>query len=314
MDAQKESMENTKGNGDLEKTVKSSEAEIIEAVGTRTLVVSREDNIEFADIVWDNNPIHRDQKYARNVGLDDVLILGMLLAASSEQYALGALDKVNNHPAFNKRTFEYVGHRIRFKKFAFPGNEILWKLKGIKPMKESTKKKEHYTGFGDVIVLDIHAPKNVFNDYVTSEVVLATDRQTIPPETSARFASNTNLPSGRFDDFRIVDKPFEGADLSTIKRPLHRFYEIVGSQERKEIPPMWVAASLPALLLDVRPTSDKKSRDFFLGADFRFYGSPVPGNFRTSVIRPAKNKFEGQVYQRDLENLILYGELKVLMR
>lgn len=78
-------------------------------------VITREQLREYADASTDKNPIHLDDKFARDAGFPSVIAHGMLSAAYLADYL---------RMSFPEATYRLTRFRAKFRKVTFPGDRL----------------------------------------------------------------------------------------------------------------------------------------------------------------------------------------------
>lgn len=235
-------------------------------------VISREEVIEFADIVHDYSPAHREMQAAAAMGFEDTPVVGVQLAA------LGA--KISSRIVRDKgASLNYIGQKVTFKNPVYPGEKITWR-----------KKRE----------IDVGADGEV-------KVYLE-----IPGDTGTRvqmestFSPNWPVAVQEDDKRKLV----YNQSISITPQEVADFYRFRGEDYSAEtVPPSLGIARIPSTLLSLLTEVNRITGGTMYGTnrkmESRMFGAIKPGEARVNVYflggRQAGNsticEFSGELYQ-----------------
>lgn len=159
---------------------------------------SRESLHEFADIVGDKNPLHRDIAYAQDLGFNDTPVLGVYLEALAER----AIVERGLVPS----ELSYVGHSFKFKEPAFPRDDLSISLhplqlpgntvkiqgsRGPTLLFDSTARFDHqYPSFDPVDSQPLHNRKSCLNDVESDLFYILTGRDSQEDKVPFMYAAS----------------------------------------------------------------------------------------------------------------------------
>ncbi len=234
--------------------------------------VPRKDIIlRWGPIVFDDNPLHRDESYASSVwGLEDVPAPATLLNAELEQYSYGLTKAINGRSA---RPFYLTGLDVSFKGWALAGRSVMWEFKralrresGVVLQVKGTSKKEEIVS--SKVFLSTEMPKlsepELWN-------VFLQNRDVVPKPYSV-----FEVTKSRVDDFKECLRGC--APRMSLRRNRYDFGD--------EIPYMFPAAFVPAGLLSLISTATGSSEGVYLSSNFRFYNPSRVGQVRNLIVMP----------------------------
>ena len=108
---------------------------------SQKIKISREDNIRFANITGDTNPIHRDLEAALafNFGgmkFTDTPIIGTYLAMIGEQFSYRIFRSLRDHWGEDGQDLKIIGQETKFKDPVYPDDDINWQVSGYNERSE----------------------------------------------------------------------------------------------------------------------------------------------------------------------------------
>ena len=204
---------------------------------------SRERLAQFADLIGDHNPLHRNRDYAlaHPMKFTDTPVLAVLLEAVTERQTTEGVK--SNH-------LKYTGHSFKFKNPIYPTDTL--KL--------------------DIEVLNI-------NPDLATYAVNGRNKLDASPVFTSNAIFSSNYPAFVQDDSLVLCKSAEtisSADLSN-------FYDLANLSAQDIIPWMLAASQIPAALLAGTYEKTGAYEGLSRSIDIKFHSQPALGFFQTNI-------------------------------
>jgi len=256
--------------------------------------------------VYDKNPLHQDEKYARAVrgmNFTTTPVFGTLIAGNGESLINKITDELN---FVRSRKILYTGNHVKYNGPLYPGEELIWH-----PGRVISKKDEDKNLFGFNLILE---GKKDNKKVVTNIAKLRFNRNSLEDDEELDKIREGKDPNVVLDHVlnlnhgNLNDKNKMGGMTE---------YRLASGYNHSKFPLMFPAALVPAGLLKLSYDALGKYEGSYFGMDFEFYARARLGDCRV-VIKNAtipKNKRGGYAYDframvLQTDNPILSGKFK----
>ncbi|MFH1290811.1 MAG: MaoC family dehydratase [Nanoarchaeota archaeon] len=224
---------------------------------------SREDMDIFSWVTGDNNPIHRLQRRAKELGFNDIPVMGAHVAAYGEQFAERVVENMREYWGADIRI---IGQDTKFRAALYPTERTLWQVTGYRAPKEDEEGEE----------------KEEIQLNITGTVK---DR---------RVVDITSRLGKEFPPMPQIAGPIPNASRRYLLLPEHltEFDNCVGASGNGTIPHMLPAAYVPATLLRLLEDRTQTMEGANFSMNFDFLGEAKPGRLQVDIFPPRSPKLQ----------------------
>lgn len=246
--------------------------------------VSRDIFPGWGELVQDPNKIHLDENEAIKAGFRTTPAHGTLIAALAEQYVLKGFRDGNSS---EDQVLKEFG--IEFKRPLYPDTKANFK------------------------VIEINGNR----DYTVNSVLKGSERgKVISSFPNTRFGVRSKLSDKDLTSF-LTEGVFVDNELNITLESLEKFYHYLGEEAKGEIPAMYLASFIPAVLLKFSVKAVGKLEGVYSSFNLKFHDSVEFGDVSMHLKEPTLIKKRGDnflynfnVLGTQKEKPVLSGDVK----
>jgi len=249
--------------------------------------------------VYDSNPLHEDENYAKSLGMgfETTPVFGTLISSSGELLVNKLADEISSA---NKTKVFYSGNRIKYEEPLYPGELLTWEL-------------------GNVLTIDKENPVDKRKTVFGFDVVLygkSGDKKVIQNTARFRFGKN-KFDAEEIEKINTKDESSIVADyVFDFDSQRHKDYnDCIGNSvngDGEGVLWMAPAAMIPAGLLKLSEEKTGKYEGTYRAMDLDFYSGPQAGKFRTVIQNATAPKEGGGRFVYNFKGTVLQGNTPIL--